>query len=365
MRVYYRNIVFSDHELTRGLKYKDIFQLKPMCFERAPNSNMLRIFPLLIEYWIESIDSTEIENHGSNRLTGPLLELSIQSSKVHELLDLLTSITNYNFFWYGGNNFEWYIPVPENRSEVNNNSRSTVGWGIYYYPEMSNDLRITEFSGQDYSNVTLINDYYYFTHFDKFKNIVFPVSYRSFLDIYFELSEPTKTKIKAVIKLIKHGIETFSKFKSLSFLSFISAIETLVDEEYRDENKKIVFRCDKCKSLKESPFKCETCGQPILAIGFKFKEFLKNYISPSPGSVTKYSKIYNLRCKIAHSGSLLLGDNNLNVWDKPEKSEKEYITHLETMQLSRLSLFNWILNKQNLRLQLASNFKPRIQNGIS
>jgi hypothetical protein len=345
MRVYYRNIVFSDHELTRGLKYKDIFQLKPMHLKRAPSSNLLKIFPLLIEYWIESTDSPEIKNPRSNRLTGPLLELSIQSAQVHKLLDLLTSITNYNFFWYGGNDFEWYIPVPENIKEVKNNSRSTVGWGIFYYPEMSDDLKITGFSEKDYSDVTLINDYYYFTHFDKFKNIAFPVSYVSFLDTYFKLIEPTKAKTNAVIKLIKHGIETFHKFKSLSFLSFISAIETLVDEEYRDENKKIVFSCDNCKSLKESPFKCETCGQPVWAVGFKFKEFLKKYISSSPGSITKYNKIYNLRCKIAHSGYLLLGDNNLNVWEKPEKSEKEYITHLETMQLSRLSLFNWILNK--------------------
>jgi hypothetical protein len=75
------------------------------------------------------------------------------------------------------------------------------------------------------------------------------------------------------------------------------------------------------------------------------KNFYKKNISSSAGSVTKYNKIYNLRSKIVHSGNLLLGDSNLTIWEYPGKSEKEYITHLETMQLSRLSLFNWILKK--------------------
>lgn len=345
MRIYYRNIVFSDHELNRGLRYKDVFQIKPMRFERAPSSIHVKIYPLLIEYWIESDVNIKNENPAASQLSDSIIKLSIQSDKAHELLDLLTSITNYNFFWYTGDDFKWFIPIPENIKEINNETSSSVGMGIYYYPQMGNDLIINEFSEQDYTNVALVNDYYYFTHYDKFKNIVFPVSYEGFLDKYFELAEPTKKKIKAVIKLIKHGIETFPKYKSLSFLSFISAIETLVDEEYRGENKNIAYSCEKCKSLKESPFKCEECGQPIWAIGFKFKEFLKKYISQTPGSVTKFNKIYNLRCKIAHSGYLLFGDDNLNVWEKPEKSEKEYITHLETMQLSRLSLYNWILNK--------------------
>jgi rubrerythrin len=62
--------------------------------------------------------------------------------------------------------------------------------------------------------------------------------------------------------------------KNLSFISFISAIETLVNEEYRDENNKIEYSCNKCKAIKDSPFKCEVCGNPTWAIGYKFKEFL-------------------------------------------------------------------------------------------
>jgi len=338
MKTFYRNIIFSDHELIKGLRYKDIFQIKPMRFENAPNSEHIKYYPLLIEYWI---DGDEIPN--TTELPDSLLKLSLQTEKVHGLLDLLTAITNYNFFWYSLDGFNWFIPVPEDITKINNEDSSSVGMGLYYYPQMSKDLLIDGFSEHDYMDITLANDYYYFTHFDSFKYIAFPVSYEKFLDNYFNLDPQTKSKIDSVLKLIKHGVETLPKYKSLSFISFISAIETLVNEEYRDENKKIEYSCDKCKAIKDSPFKCEDCGNPTWAIGFKFKEFLKKHVSSSTGSVTKYNKIYNLRSKIVHSGNLLLGDNNLTIWEHPDKSEKEYVTHLETMQLSRLSLFNWIL----------------------
>jgi hypothetical protein len=46
---------------------------------------------------------------------------------------------------------------------------------------------------------------------------------------------------------------------------------------------------------------------------------------------------------------LLLGDEQLN-WAKSDKVDSQYITHLETMQLARLSLVNWLLMGPNKEL---------------
>ena len=39
---------------------------------------------------------------------------------------------------------------------------------------------------------------------------------------------------------------------------------------------------------------------------------------------------------------LLLGDEQID-WSKSDKADSQYMTHLETMQLARLALVNWLL----------------------
>src|SRR5664280_1373797 len=156
MKTFYKNIVFSDQKLIKGLRYKDIFQIKPMRFENAPYSDHIKYYPLLIEYWI---DGDEIPN--TTELPDSLFKLSLQTEKVHGFLDLLTAVSNYNFFWYSLDGFNWFIPVPEDIKKIGNDDSSSVGMGLYYYPKMAKDLTIDGFSGHDYMDVTLANDYYY------------------------------------------------------------------------------------------------------------------------------------------------------------------------------------------------------------
>ena len=130
--------------------------------------------------------------------------------------------------------------------------------------------------------------------------------------------------------------------KSISFLSFVSSIETLVNLEYKDKKDDIVFECHDCQTLKSSPISCKKCGRPIWGIKAKFKTFLKTYVAASDDSMAKFNRIYNLRSAIVHTGALLLGDEQID-WGLSEKADSQFITHIETMQVARLSLVNWLL----------------------
>ena len=46
---------------------------------------------------------------------------------------------------------------------------------------------------------------------------------------------------------------------------------------------------------------------------------------------------------------LLLGDEDYN-WNKSDKRDSQYMTHLETMQLSRLSIVHWLILGPNKKL---------------
>ena len=78
--------------------------------------------------------------------------------------------------------------------------------------------------------------------------------------------------------------------KSLSFFSAVSAIETMINLEYKEE--KIEFDCNHCKSLKSSARICQKCGKPKWGIAEKFREFLGKYVSNSKSSRRKFNKIY-------------------------------------------------------------------------
>lgn len=134
--------------------------------------------------------------------------------------------------------------------------------------------------------------------------------------------------------------------KSISFLVFVSAIETLINYEYKNDKPEITFECRDCQALKTSPTSCQKCGRPIWGVNANFRKFLRTYVASSEESIKKFKRIYNLRSKIVHTGLLLLGDEHEN-WVKSENQNEQWKTHLETMQAARISLVNWLLQGPN------------------
>ncbi len=125
--------------------------------------------------------------------------------------------------------------------------------------------------------------------------------------------------------------------KSLSFFSFVSSIETLVNYEFR--NERVEYTCNDCKALSSSERNCKKCGSPIWGVSAKYREFLFKYVSNDPNAKKMYNKIYDIRSKITHTEYLMNGENFLN-WNFDDKTEEIARKHLEAMQLARRSLIN-------------------------
>jgi hypothetical protein len=130
--------------------------------------------------------------------------------------------------------------------------------------------------------------------------------------------------------------------KSLSFFSAVSAIETMVEYEYKGE--KIKYECGECKFLIESDRTCNKCGRPKWGIAEKFREFLLKYISSSDDSRKVFNKIYSIRSKIAHTKYLIFNEHVFDL-EKNEKTDELFHLHMQSIQLARMSITNWLLKK--------------------
>jgi hypothetical protein len=346
MKKFCRNIIFSKSQLLHHFRFGDYFQIYPCDLPNAPKSSRSNDLPLIIEFWVDENENPEVSPEWKE-VKDIVASTANQINKLNRITRFLSAVTNHRIFNYSDSEGHWGIPIPEeitdeNREEVNNQA-SQIFTGIYYYPDIGRDLTITNFAEQRHDDPTFLPHklYYSFEPIDgKEKTVVFPNSIMSILAKYFTLDIATRKIVDTISHLICNGIDLRMKMKSLSFLSFVSAIETLVNYEYR--NEKVEIECPDCQTIKSSPIKCGRCERPIWGISAKFKSFLKSYVAASPNSIKKYKRIYDLRSRIVHQGLLLLGDEQLS-WKESDKEDSEWMIHFETMQLSRISLVNWLL----------------------
>lgn len=347
----HRNIIFSKSQLKSKLRVGDYLQIYPCSFSGAPISFYCSDFPLVIEYIVD--ESPEVKLPDDLVELSPLLSpLTPQINQLNRLLRLLSVLTNYRFFSHQESEFKWGVALPSqemSRSEKEEFRRKTsrIFLPVFNYPNISNDLLITEFSEPNFPDAVLVKHEEYYRRIpidDRSIEIDFPTTIHQAVGEYFSIEKGAKSVVNSVNHLICNGLEIKNKMKSLSFLSFVSAIETLVSHEYKHQNKEVEFECSDCQTLKTSPFHCPKCQRPVWAISAKFKEFLKAYISSTQSSIKKYSKIYNLRSKIVHAGALLLGDEEID-WGDSEKANEQHITYYESMQIARECLANWLLKK--------------------
>lgn len=343
MRQYIRNIIFTKTPLNGKFKYSDIFQIYPLNLENAPNSKVTDHFPMIIEFWYdtESLPSvSEFDSEGVNKM---IAQTTAQTNKLIEITNLLSSISNYQFFFYRKPETFWSVPISEENTEDINKTSSTWSASLYYYPSIGDELKIDGFTDVDYKEVDLITQRKYYWNNpveSKDKFIDFPDTINEILTKYFEIKGNKKKVVLSSIFQICNGLELFHRMKSLSFFSFVSGIETLVNYEFR--NEKVEYECNDCKSLKSSDRKCKKCGSPIRGVTAKYREFLFKYVSDDPNAKKMYDKIYTIRSKITHTDYLMNGENFLS-WDFNDKTEEISTKHLEAMQLARRSLINWIL----------------------
>ena len=291
-----------------------------------------RHFPLFLEYTIDyqNDEPTDIFELGP-----------IRSNKEKEILNLLSCLTNHRFFQYDTNMIGWGIMIPnEVINEIIPNlddQESCMFMGVYSYKGLKEDLKIEQFTNfKPIASLKEARMHEYFTDNpvdDYLHEVQFPNTLESALHYYYNLSSDTRKIVNSCIYLACDGMDISSNKRSLSFLSYISAIEGLVGLE--DDT---------------SPDICPQCGRPILGINQKFVSFLSKFVAGSAKSQKKYKDIYNLRSRITHSGKLFQSDYELSFNENDEeKSYNEWLMELETLQLFRISLDSWLRYKDKKR----------------
>ena len=353
MKEFHRNIIFTRTPMKGCYRFKDEFQLYPADFQNSPKSQHAKHFPIVLEFWTDDSENQIIPPSSTFYEFREFLKTSTNTNmqnKLNRIINLLTALSNHRFFQYANFEGHWTFVLPNGEITEELNSQFSQ-WGIQWfnYPGMNKEFKIENF-------ITLHNEtikpkphtsYYLHEPLEKYNGeIFFPDSLDFALETYFEFNEKKRKIVDSVAHLICNGIDMTQKMKSMSFLSFVSSIETLVNHENTEKNKEIKFECHECQTINSSPYSCNKCGRPIWGIAFKFREFLKTFVSTSENSIKKYKRIYNLRSKIVHDGALLLGDNQID-WENQEKSKEQTLVYLETMQLSRLALMRWLIMKNS------------------
>lgn len=329
MKKYYKALVFSNSVLKTCFRFEDKFQVLPIDMRGKPQSLAARHFPLFLEYTID---------YQNNEPTDVFSLGAIRINKEKEILNLLSCLTNHRFFKYDTSMIGWGVKMSDKMVEdMTEEERQGMGdqdscmfLGVYKYSGLKEDLRIEQFT--DFKPTASIKDaqmHEYFTDnpFDDSKHEVhFPNTLYTALHNYYNLSSETRKKVNSCIYLACDGMDISSNKRSLSFLSYISAIEGLVGLENDS-----------------SPEICPQCKRPVFSVNQNFVKFLSKFVADSAKSQKKYKDIYNLRSRITHSGKLFLSDYELSFDESNgEKEYSEWLMRLETLQLFRISLDSWL-----------------------
>jgi len=346
---FYKTIIFSKTPLKSHFRYKDEFQIYPCDSPEAPQTDRFD-FPLFIEFWVDEDEKVEVPIE-YEEFTSLLAETSLYTKKLNRIIRLLSAITNHEFSSYPVE-VKWGVPMPdlkqENSGKINSQS-SRLFMSLYTYSTMRTESQITEFSSQSHKSMGYRkhHDYYLNDPFEDIKKeIDFPDTINSTLEKYYDLESKTQLLVDTICHLIKNGLTLETKMKSLSFLAFVSSIETLINHEYKTFKGDVEFECDGCQTIKSSPVNCKKCGRPSWGISTKFYTFLRTYVAYSEEAVKKFKRVYGMRSKIVHTGVLLLGDEFIT-WGNSDVEQSQFEIRAETKQLARLSVILWLLDGPN------------------
>ena len=326
-----RTIIFCLTELQGKYAPNDSLVLYPCSFPNAPRSKYAKHFPVVLEYKLDKYPLKLSTN------TKAFMDWKERQTNLSNCLTrLLSALTNHHFFKEDEviDSGTWGIHKTD---EVDTEAKSQWVEEIYFWPEIGEDLHGASSVPQSEKLIAPIvyaidsdsGFHYYFDgkHPAYPNEIVFPDCASKALYAYTQLDTKTQIKVDAITQLIDNGLALIGRMKSLSFLSFVSAIEALQKMTPTEEVSH-----------------CKMCGQLKYEVSKRFVDFLSHCISDSNEDKKIYKKIYDMRSEIAHKGGLLLGDAHQN-WSRHIAQDREFKLHKITAQIARVSLVNWLLEK--------------------
>ncbi len=282
-------------------RFNDKFQIYPS--KRKPIQNGRYFYPLIIEMAF----SKQGEHYfrfgtpfGIDQLTKNIVEM-------HHLLSVVTQ-----FFFFGHIKSKNPIGKFINKT-IDNIEIGNINW---YQDKVIDDRNVPNFV------------------IPKFANQVF--------EIYYSLPKNVALTFRKACYLFYCGVELRGTNPSLSFASFVSAIETIIAS-------------DKSKSEK-----CNACGQLKYKLSAKFREFIITFGyggKTSAGAKKFINKLYIYRSKILHTGQLLLGDmfwHPVEEEDIDKKWEESFL-HKDLLGVTRVCLINWLSSQKTYNQSIHSD----------
>lgn len=334
MRTYHKSIIFTKVPLTKHFRFLDVFQIYPANLENLPASDMQRHFPAIIEYWTTEEENVNVpsmfeEVKNLFTVTGRMM------NKLDLLLSLLTTFSNNLFFRYTDSAGTWALPMlKDNPGEEANEWSSKWSLYLYYVPGLNEQLKITKFSDQFVADITLIKHFPYYMDdpnldLDFKKEVQFPTTIYMDFDSYFKQSPEIQEILKTAISYAVSAAEMRLSKKTLSIIAAFTAVETMVNLEFKDMEVA----------------NCETCGQPQFKVSKKYRDYLLKYIGHTASNKKKFNSYYSLRSKIVHTGQRFKTESLFGEVTDKEKDE-EFLNHLEILQMCKLAVVQWLLKNR-------------------
>lgn len=330
MRYYRRGVVFTKRPLKEALIVQDAFILQPIVRHNIPYCPYATHYPSYLDYWLDAEDGMD---------DFALTELDI--NKKREICTILTALSNFEVFIYDSSLKAWGIIAPSKKVEemtldelqvLDNNAKNSV-WLVfsgYLFDGIKEDQMINSLTLLEGNREMILDtNPFYFTDNpieDDFEKVIFQDKIQDVIKNYYSLPVDSQKIVFSAMVLIANGIKFSLRHQSIGFISYVSSIETMVDLE--NKNVKVQH--------------CKTCGQPIFSVKKKFLAYLEKYVSKTEKSKKKFSDLYTLRSRIAHSGKLFLSDVEFSSLNR-EENDKEWFKYMEIQQLARLSLYRWLL----------------------
>lgn len=323
-----RNLVFTKTPLKGGFVLDKRIQIYPCPYPNAPRSNRCD-YPVVLEFWIDDKDNPAIDPP-FDEFKDLIGSGANQQARALRLTRLLSAVTNHRFALNEHPRVRWGWHLPEGKADINLNEQPSVTFMDWYtYPQMRGDLAIEQMTTPSVAPLSLLDhkEYYFKDPYEgNEREITFSEETWRLLHNYHAMDATSRKVVDSVAHLICNGIDLRYTMRSLSFLALVSSIETLCNYHYS----------------KDKSNNCTECGQPRYNVHKKFKAFLRTFSGGHPESLEKYTRIYKMRSKIVHKGALLLGDEQF-LWAKDAQHDEESHVHLETLQIARFALANWMV----------------------
>lgn len=306
-------------------RYRDVFQIVPPPPEAPLPPAAVGDYPFIIEL------SYQASPVGRKMPDGYMIEAGIvnveiaQEMRKHVLL-LLTAFTNFRMY-IPSNHQGWFISLGVRGKEF---SSKVPEWGQEVFFVSGYELSRTGFSEPSGPPANQSEPFVYFNAFGRSigTTVGFPRILSELFDAAFAIEEDARRSLLASCSLLDQGIALWQHHPSLSFASCVSALETLIAYDHKNE----------------PPDVCPTCTQKRFSVVKKFQQFFANYGSPTPEFKRYAQKVYRYRCNILHRGELFLGDVFLEKFGSLAGYDDREL-HRNLIRTCRICIVNWVLAK--------------------